>query len=131
MGNPISMKMYTALGVMLVVAVAHGYQVDGPLSMDEAVVIQEAAIFLQVDGPSSYVEVPEHRVPLTTKEIRTLKASQDKCQAECNKEEKCKGFKYTDGTQVCTLLAHDGTAAPAAQKPKAAAPPEKKATMKE
>jgi len=63
--------------------------------------------FLQVEDAPNYVEVPVHRVPIATKTIRTLKADKAACQAACNAEASCKGFKHTEGTDACALLSHE------------------------
>merc|ERR1711988_1484230 len=117
--------------VLLVAAVDGWWLMDRMFSMNEASV-SDPVFFLQVDDSPAYVEVPTHRIPISTKTIKTIKASKSKCKAECNTTPGCKGFKYTEGSDACVLLGHDEPKAEKkeekpAEKPKSEKPAEKPA----
>merc|ERR1712054_688323 len=114
--------------VLLVAAVDGWWLMDRMFSMNEASV-SDPVFFLQVDDSPAYVEVPTHRIPISTK---TIKTSKSKCKAECNTTPGCKGFKYTEGSDACVLLGHDEPKAEKkeekpAEKPKSEKPAEKPA----
>merc|ERR1712054_283049 len=117
--------------VLLVSAVDGWWLMDRMFSMNEAS-ISDPVFFLQVDDSPAYVEVPTHRIPISTKTIKTIKASKSKCKAKCNTTPGCKGFKYTEGSDACVLLGHDEPKVEKkeekpAEKPKSEKPAEKPA----
>merc|ERR1711981_1168365 len=100
-----------------VFAVAHCFQSDGSLSMDEPTFLDDSLVFLQTAvheaNDPSYVEVPVTKVPISTSTIKTIDASKAACQNACDAEPRCKGFKFVKASSKCSLLAH-GDAKPSA-----------------
>merc|ERR1711981_474983 len=111
-----------------VFAVAHCFQSDGSLSMDEPTFLDDSLVFLQTAvheaNDPSYVEVPVTKVPISTSTIKTIDASKAACQNACDAEPRCKGFKFVQTSNKCSLLAHGEAkpAAPVVNPPAAAAP---------
>merc|ERR1719460_1313661 len=131
-------KFGVAFGVVLCLALAGAVEFDG--FDDQVISLNDGpgfSVFLQVEDSPAYVEVPVHRVPIATTTIKTIKADKSACEQACNAEPQCKGFKHTEGTDECSLLAHNEAAsnAPAAASPdaqvKAAAEPKAETAKKE
>merc|ERR1719460_2825875 len=115
-------KFGVAFGVVLCLALAGAVEFDG--FDDQVISLNDGpgfSVFLQVEDSPAYVEVPVHRVPIATTTIKTIKADKSACEQACNAEPQCKGFKHTEGTDECSLLAHNEAAsnAPAAASPDA------------
>merc|ERR1712072_1534574 len=119
----ISATMATKLlGVAVVLCLALAGAVEFEGFDDQVVSLNDGpgfSVFLQVEDSPAYVEVPVHRVPIATTTIKTIKADKSACEQACNAEPQCKGFKHTEGTDECSLLAHNEAAsnAPAAASP--------------
>merc|ERR1712072_968926 len=115
-------KCGVAIIAVFCAALAGSVEFDG--FDDQVISLNEGpgfSVFMQVDESPAYVEVPVHRVPIATTTIRTIKADKSACEQACNSEPQCKGFKHTEGTDECSLLAYNEAAsnAPAAASPDA------------
>merc|ERR1719305_2159295 len=129
-------KFGVAFGVVFCLALASAVEFQG--FDDQVISLNDGpgfSVFLQVEDSPAYVEVPVHRVPIATTTIRTIKAAKSACEAACNAEPACKGFKHTEGTDECSLLAHNENASVAPVSPgaevKAAAQAEAEKTKKD
>merc|ERR1719506_2017829 len=111
-------KFGVAFGVVLCLALAGAVEFDG--FDDQVISLNDGpgfSVFLQVEDSPAYVEVPVHRVPIATTTIKTIKADKSACEQACNAEPQCKGFKHTEGTDECSLLAHNENASVAPLSP--------------
>merc|ERR1712100_773586 len=121
-----------AFGVVFCLALASAVEFEG--FDDQVISLNDGpgiTVFLQVEDSPAYVEVPVHRVPIATTTIKTIKADKNACEKACNDEPECKGFKHTEGTDECSLLAHNDASSKAAPAANDAAKQEADAAKKE
>merc|ERR1712070_866099 len=75
------------------------------IPVTESSMVEELVQMKSADG-KGYVQIHAAKVPSSAKVYKTVVGNKSSCQAMCNADKNCKGFKVSTSTGKCSLLSH-------------------------